>query len=197
VGSALLFLFTLAMEATADPAVGRLNHAGYRHLRHCTAVLVAPRVALTAAHCLEGLDVTKSHLLLGYDRGNWLEHLEPEVMRFLGGDLAALCLGKPAQTSPLPLAARPAQLGETLAIAGYGRPRVHAQQERACRVTSLLGERGIWLDCPSPPGNSGGPVLRSVDGRESVVAVAVASNSETTLALVVPPGDLASLCASD
>lgn len=48
----LLFLICPAV-ACAEDAVGRLNIAGYRHREMCSATLVAPDRALTAAIVLQ------------------------------------------------------------------------------------------------------------------------------------------------
>src|SRR3546814_3278097 len=70
----LLFLAGLAAAPAAEPAaaaevggrvvvapktgpwkaIGRLNVAGFRIRRHCTATLFAPDLALTARHCVAG-----------------------------------------------------------------------------------------------------------------------------------------------
>jgi hypothetical protein len=43
----------LAPERHADwQAIGRLNRAGYKSRRMCTATLVAPDLVLSAAHCV-------------------------------------------------------------------------------------------------------------------------------------------------
>ena len=79
-GTVLLLLAAPLLPARGDElslSIGRLNHAGYKRLQHCTATLVAPQVALTALHCLVHGDVLEMHLLLGYDRGSWHEHLRP------------------------------------------------------------------------------------------------------------------------
>ena len=156
---------------------------------------MAPRVALTAAHCLEGLKAEESHLLLGYDRGSWQEHLQPRAMRDLGFDLAALCLDQAAAARPLPLAQDPAVAGEPLTIAGYGRPRVHVLQATECRVAGPGDGKTLRLDCPSPHGKSGAPVLRDAAGSPAVVAIAVASSASQTLAVSVPQGPAEALCA--
>ncbi len=59
-------------------AVGRLNRAGGRG--HCTATIVAPKVVLTAAHCLwdkrqwAAIAPDKVHFVAGWQRGEYLFH---------------------------------------------------------------------------------------------------------------------------
>ncbi|MEO1192351.1 MAG: serine protease [Pseudomonadota bacterium] len=175
-------------------AVGRLNHAGYRQQRHCTAVLVAPQVALTAEHCLTNLDPRESHLLLGYNYGNWREHLRLRKLVALGEDLAALCLARPATTKPLPISDYSLAPGQPLTAAGYGRPAVHRLQVHHCQVTATGGERLLRVDCPLAPGNSGGPLLDDSDGALNVAAIAVASGGGQSLAVETAELNLDRIC---
>ncbi len=157
-------------------------------------MLVAPHLALTAAHCLTGLDPAESHLLLGYDRGQWSEHLQPVSLVDLGQDLAALCLGEPARTAPLALAREPPAPGETLLAAGYGSPVVHRLHETPCPVGQASAEGGVRLGCPLAPGNSGAPLLRRGSEGDEVVAIAVASNATQSLAIGTSALALERLC---
>ncbi len=193
-GSALLFCLLFAGQPLAEDAIGRLNHAGYRQKRHCTAVLVSPGLALTAAHCLKGLVPTESHLLLGYDRGQWREHLQPSHVVDLGRDLMALCFSRPAKTEAMPLAAAPAKSGEILFDLGYGVPAVHVLKETSCPVAARDGKGGLLLDCALDHGDSGGPVLRRDSAADSVVAIAVASNDSHSLAIEVPESLSEAIC---
>ena len=164
-------------------AVGRLNFAGYRAARHCTAFLVGPQVAATAAHCLDGLRAADLHLLLGYDKGPWREHLRPGAARMAGSsDLALLCLPAPARAASFPWAEAAPQAGERLIVQGYGRPRIHAQTRRDCPVLSA-DEGQVVLDCSVAPGTSGAPVLRQTEAGYEAVAVVSASRGRTAVAV--------------
>ncbi len=194
-GPALLLLLALffPLSAFAEAAIGRLNHAGYRQKRHCTAVLIAPDIALTATHCLAGLDPHESHLLLGYDRGSWREHLRPRAAQDLGQDLTALCLTTQAKAAPLPLADQAPQANEPLVVSGYGSPSVHRLNEKVCRAPQV-GSNAFRLDCPLAPGNSGGPVLRRTAEGDAVVGIVSASNKISGLAIWIGAAKAPHLC---
>lgn len=163
-------------------AVARLNQAGYSRKRHCTAVAVAPRVVLTAAHCLAGAPADEFHILFGYARMDWEASGTIGAVRPLGGDLAALCLGEAA---PATLGIGPAAgAGDTVRIVGYGRPRVHLQHARDCRVLGTGGGE-MLLDCGATEGDSGGPVL---DGAGRVVGILSRASPERAIAVAVPAG---------
>ncbi len=171
----------------ADPAVARLNHAGYARKRHCTAVAVAPRVALTAAHCLDGVPADEFHLLFGYARMGWAGEGRIGAVHPLGGDLAALCLVEPAP-AVRPVGPPPRQ-GEPVRLVGYGRPRTHVQHPRTCAVLGRGGGR-LGIDCPATQGDSGGPVI---DREGRVVGILSRAGHADALAVGVP-ADAAAAC---
>lgn len=181
----------LATPPGPDAAVARLNHAGYRDRRHCTAVLTAPDRVLTAAHCLNGVHVEDLHLLRGYDRGDWLEHLRPTGAggRDPSRDIVTLCLGHDDSRPFVPVAKRPVERGETVTVLGYGRPRVQILNENSCRITRIRPDGSFILDCPLPKGTSGGPVFRTNGSNREVVGI-VSQTSETA-SLIFPPGKTA------
>ena len=181
----LLLLVHLPAQATSPAeAIGRLNYAGYKAARHCTAFLVRAEVAVTAAHCVARLRADDLHLLLGYDKGAWREHLRPaSVARDAeGADLATLCLKAAAAAVAFPWAETAPMPGETLVVWGYGRPRIHALSRRDCPVLSNAG-RQVTLDCAVAPGTSGAPVLRPTETGYEVVAVVSAARGRTAIAV--------------
>ena len=175
-----------ALDAERASAIGRLNYAGFKEQQHCTAFLVAPQVAMTAAHCLDGLEPDQVHLLLGYDRGGWQEHLRADGFWRSpdGKDLAALCLTQPAQAVPLAVTAGEVAPGEELAVLGYGLPSVHLLSRRDCLVEADSPRDGVLLNCPVSEGTSGGPAFSRTS--EEVVAVISATTEEQSIAVSVP-----------
>ncbi|NWG46761.1 MAG: trypsin-like peptidase domain-containing protein [Alphaproteobacteria bacterium] len=178
------------MAAAADPAIGRLNHGGYRMRSHCTASLVRPDLAVTAAHCLRrGVD--DLHLLLGYAQGDYAEAPPLSGVRVVSveRDQAVLCLAGPAAAVPYPVGAPP-RLGEPLTVAGYPAPAVHALTRLDCAVTGL-GPGGVFaLDCPVRVGASGAPVLRAGAGGPEIVGLIVATSETVSVGYGLDADDL-------
>jgi secreted trypsin-like serine protease len=136
-------------------------HEG-KHGFACTGTVVAPRVVLTAAHCVEDLDrggltpaheyalatgvtspeeakpenifrITEAHAFPGFDPGT------------LHGDAGILILDRPTAAPTLPLAGpEDAALyagGETVQLAGWGLTQANAKQEPSgLRTTSMIVE---------------------------------------------------------
>lgn len=196
--------FTLFVLLTApvhaEDAVGRLNLAGYRHREMCTASLVAPDLALTAAHCVTTAEdgylkrLEDMVFVAGWNGG---EHAGSarvaEVMvhpgafdagRFdLAHDVALVRLDRPLDLAPLPLAA--GEAGGPLVLMGYRRSRPH-------RLTVTPGCRGaggtIWtIHCGVEQGQSGGPVMAGTGTDRRIVAVIAAVRETETLAVPVDP----------
>ena len=157
-------------------AIGRLNAAGFRRKRHCTAFLVAPKVAVTAAHCVREAP-GQLHLLLGYDRGRWNEHLVVDRIILPGGDVAFLCLAANAEARPL--AAAPPKGPVTRAVVrGYGRPQTHVLSKRTCTRAGAGAVKALRLSCQASPGMSGGPITDPDSGRVLGVLSRASSTGE-------------------
>ena len=136
----------LAQTATlTDPvsAIGRFNHAGFRDKVHCTATLIAPDRAVTAAHCLPASGIAgNAHFLPGRDPDGWIEALAllGWTSATDGRDLAMLCLAPAAQTLPMRRSTTGPIIGETLTIIGYGLPSRYALSRLDCAVAAVGGE---------------------------------------------------------
>ena len=165
-------------------AIGRFNHAGFSQAQHCTVTLIDERMAVSAQHCLIDGDVTEMHLLLGYDRGEWHEHLRPlsATTPNPSADIAVLCLDSASAARPVDVADRPVAVGEEVIAIGYGMPTVHVANETVCRVTAVYDQGAIELSCPLSPGDSGGPVLRAADGSYEIVGIVSSTSSTGSLA---------------
>lgn len=178
----------LATKPGPEEAIVRLNYAGYRNLRHCTAVLTAPDRVLTAGHCVDGISYDVLHLLRGYDRGAWLENMRPtgSGAKDPSRDVVTLCVGRDDSRPFVPVSRRPLQLGETVTVYGYGRPRVQVLNQVSCRITGRLADNAFVLDCPLTRGASGAPALRAQGSGFEVVGIVSGGAGNSTL--IYAPG---------
>ncbi|SNS54631.1 trypsin-like serine peptidase [Antarctobacter heliothermus] len=197
----LCFAFCLSPPARAEdePAIGRLNTGGYRITEMCTATLIAPDRALTAAHCVTRPEdgylkrLTDMVFVAGWDGSSHkgaarikAVHVHPQAFsggRFdLGHDIAVIDLDE--TLAPTPLRIGSAALPGPLTLMGYRRSRPHR-----LTVTPLCyGSEayGIWrIGCRVEPGQSGGPVLFGDGAARRIVGVIVAVTRDEE-ALVVP-----------
>ncbi|MDB4965144.1 MAG: peptidase and chymotrypsin/Hap [Myxococcales bacterium] len=171
--------------AVVAVAVAR-SACGARFIPACTGVLVAPRVVLTAAHCVLGADVNRYEVYFGSDasgggailRGSARRHpaYDPATHDF---DFGAVLLDEPATAAPLPIATRLPDVGATLTLVGFGVVEVTGAPDglkRAGTATLSAIEPYDLRMTPSPSitcsGDSGGPVLATDPaGVEVVVGI--------------------------
>nr|WP_321983364.1 trypsin-like serine protease [uncultured Lichenicoccus sp.] len=160
----------------------------------CTGFLIAPAIAMTAAHCLYApltghlLQPTSVHVLLRYRRGQYAAHAQ--AVRLIvpngydpareagneGRDRAVLLLDHPIAASAEVLRIAPAlpPPGTGLALAGYGADREEvAVRGPPCRLLAV--RQGVLQhDCTGTRGTSGAPLLaRDAAGRWVVVGVQI------------------------
>ncbi|MGO1120031.1 trypsin-like serine peptidase [Rhodovibrionaceae bacterium A322] len=153
-------------------AVGRLNQAGYKSRHHCTAVLVRPTVALTAAHCLQSNIKSGQHFLPGYRGGSFLEHRRVADSRVFDAwqDLALISFADASGQTPLVLA-KDLKIGDEVVLAGYnGKDRHRLSLGRGCRIVALEPDtQNLLHNCQAGQGDSGAPVLKVIRGEDGAL----------------------------
>ena len=197
---------TFEAEAWPYSAIGKLNVVlGTNRLQSCTATLIGPRLALTAAHCLwdeprkRWVNPGVVHFVAGYRQGTYRAHSlaaayrKPDDYAYAYGtaqpnmqaDWALVELVEPIPGTPLTLEdaapdADPAAIRREIRRAGYSRlkPQLMTAQGH-CSAWRNPGPAPLLLhDCRAVPGESGSALLQVEGGRPVVVGVLVAGNPE-------------------
>lgn len=184
----------------------------------CTGFLVAPRVAITAAHCLflprvrRFIQPGSVHVLVGYDGGRYRAHARVAAFRVAegyqpldeagsgGADRVVLVLDHPVVPESEVLGTAPAPAGVPLPVrlGGYGQDRdERAVADPACvltgRVADNEGRPLLAHDCDATRGTSGAPLLwRRPDGRWMAIGVQVGASASGAGGVAVPLGTPAS-----
>jgi len=181
------------LDASVPPwsAVGRVNFATTVARHHCTGVLVAPDVVLTAAHCLyrddaaDPVPVQDVTFAAGYQRGS--ARASAQAVRFVFAPDHDPAVPRPAtdwalvvlddavglDVGVLPLAATVRE--EPATLVGYSAIRSHV----------LSGAECGRVPCPAMPGDSGAPIIV---GEGDALRVAAVMSS-----LVAKDGSIAAL----
>jgi protease YdgD len=196
----------VGVDVTAMPwaATGRLQVPG---VSRCTAVMIDPHWAVTAAHCL-GAKVlghvappSAVHLLLGYVDGAYTRHLQPDAIRadpagaadpegHRGSDLALLHFAT-AVAAVLPVDTAPQIPGAPLALGGYEQDRAERLAvDPACEARGYQADADrkplLLHDCTATRGASGGAVLSRPGGVWHLAGVTEAANGSGAGGLAVP-----------
>lgn len=174
-------------EAHDWRGVGRLNIAGRRF---CTATLIAPDVAVTAAHCLfnprtrNAVALSELRFVAGLRNGGnagtrrVIGAVMPSNYHYDGrasldrirSDVALLALDRPMDHGQS-FETGPRDARAPLSIVSYNRDRAHAPSiEHDCSVRSVNGAVSA-LGCTVRPGASGSPVFSGVGAARRVVGV--------------------------
>ncbi len=172
-------------ETFAHPEVGWFINTSNDPNTGCTATLIHPRVAITAAHCISDHFTDTEHVLdSGTISGTFriertrTQHTDFTVARYrlfgrnIGSrDVALLLLGRPVSSTiatPSRVASQPLLPHETLTVYGYGCNTIQGGGIGVKRrITIETDDNGRIVTNVLCPGDSGGPVL----GASGIVAI--------------------------
>ncbi|HEX3495021.1 MAG TPA: S1 family peptidase, partial [Methylocella sp.] len=165
----------------------------------CTAIVIAPNVVLTAAHCVSNLSDTRVFYRDGHSQLVFVDiasiavhpEFRPKIGRkhLISIDLALLRLAEPLPPGfkPIELAdSCPVATGQPFRIAGFGRAEESVSGTSGVLRAGILVASGprspflVWLTDPDGTGlggctgDSGAPVLAV--GQPALVAVAIRAN---------------------
>lgn len=199
-------------DIPAEAAIGRLNPGNGAY---CTAVLIAPKLAATASHCLYNrrtnawVKPDSLHFLLGYRGGEYRHHarvaryvvapnydpLSPSKNLGAGWALLVLTEAAPADTPPLVVETAGFGSERTTEVKGYSMQRKYAQSTSApCRMRMvtdvLLGE------CRADRGMSGAPLLDTTSGRVVGIQIAGGRSGGRDVMIAVPAARLSEASAN-
>jgi V8-like Glu-specific endopeptidase len=185
-----LKLLDSGVDARAWEAVGRLDIGGSGF---CTGALIAPRLVLTAAHCLydrdtkQRIDHSNVQFLAGWRNGRAGAYrdirravVHPDFVYDgdvssdrVRNDLALLELQRPIRNTtivPFGTAARP-RPGDSVGVVSYAKDRSEAPSlQEVCKV--LAQQEGVLVtSCSVDFGSSGAPIFTFFGGEAHIVSV--------------------------
>jgi tetratricopeptide (TPR) repeat protein len=201
-----------AVDSSTWPAsaIGVVTSAGFSKGQRCTGTLVAPRIVLTAAHCLNGIEPGSVHFLLGLNKGTPAssstaerlivakDFVPTQINKWSAAsaefdspvDWALIVLKGALSVRPVATKAmtreelKAGTLAGTISEIGYGEERPFSPTGlRNCRAELANDGRLLIVQCLANFGYSGSPILAEINGTPTVIGIFSAFNEGTGLML--------------
>jgi V8-like Glu-specific endopeptidase len=169
-------------ESTASVAYLKLKDKNGDLYATCSGTVISSTAVLTAAHCLDGTSgVTINFGDKKIEASSFFAHPDYKGTDSDSVDVGVVIASSPIGQPIMPLlASRNARTGETVVIAGYGQSTLGAGAGTLRAGATTMSEVGTYYLVTNAglngsgacPGDSGGPVMVSIDGYWAVAGAA-------------------------